>query len=184
MAYEHETIVFGKYFLDDSGQKLDLVWRVLEKEQDKTYLITEKVIAYKQFSVNNKNDWENSDLRKWLNGQFYETAFSAEEKSRIVGGYLDDKVGLLSETGYYKCFRNQKDAKAEYTTKYLKECPGANYYDHAFYWLRTANKSKDSWTKNDDTLYVLHVCHTGKINCFMRAEGKDGVRPVIWIKND
>ena len=45
-----------------------------------------------------KNDigWENSDLRKWLNEDFYQTAFSEEERASILE--TDNETKIVDET--------------------------------------------------------------------------------------
>lgn len=72
-----DTITFGKY-----------QWRVLEIDADKALLLAENVIEERAFhgvsDINNKVTWEHSDIRKYLNGEFYSNTFSSEEKARIV----------------------------------------------------------------------------------------------------
>jgi len=62
-------------------------WRVLDVANDKALILTENVIEERAFhSVNNINKkitWEHSDIRKYLNGEFY-SRFSASEQARII----------------------------------------------------------------------------------------------------
>jgi hypothetical protein len=81
-----------------AGQKLvefgDYTWRVLSIEGDKALLITDLVIDVRTY-----NDelveitWENSSLRKYLNGEFYD-AFSSTEKSRILTTSLNNSNSI------------------------------------------------------------------------------------------
>lgn len=81
-----------------------------------------------------KKDWENSDLRQWLNNDFYNLAFSSEEKSQIQtvnlcnwnGAYYsranstEDKVYLLSSTETLKYQDIDNFMPCDYTD-YAKE---------------------------------------------------------------
>ena len=40
--------------------------------------------------------WENSDLRKWLLKEFYNTAFNNEEKAALLPVRGSDRVSLMS----------------------------------------------------------------------------------------
>lgn len=62
-----------------------IVWRVLKETEEKLFLLSEYNIECKQF--HEKNDsviWEQSSLRKWLNGDFLRTAFNEEERECIL----------------------------------------------------------------------------------------------------
>ena len=94
-------IRFGKYD-----------WYVLDKQDGKTLILTEKVIGRKAY--HNQVcaiTWETSDMRKYLNGEFY-NSFSASDRARIIevtnenndnpwhgtsgGNPTTDKIFLLS----------------------------------------------------------------------------------------
>jgi hypothetical protein len=67
-------------------------WRVLDIQDGKALILSDKILTTRQYHSNRNIDvtWENSDIRAWLNGDFYSETFMAEEKSRIV------EVTLLS----------------------------------------------------------------------------------------
>jgi len=62
-------------------------WRVLDVDGDKALIITEYVIEKRAFhnenNVTEKTTWEHSDIRKYLNGRFYEK-FSTVDQARIT----------------------------------------------------------------------------------------------------
>jgi transcriptional regulator with XRE-family HTH domain len=62
-------------------------WRVLDVRGDKALIVTENVIEERAFhndnDTKNKVTWEQSDMRMYLNGEFY-NRFSASEQVRIV----------------------------------------------------------------------------------------------------
>lgn len=78
---------------------------MLAREGDYVLLTTEHVLHRMEYGETNQ--WETSGVRTWLNGEFYDTAFSREERGRIQavytypGGSNDLKVeDLRQELAY------------------------------------------------------------------------------------
>ena len=66
-------ITFGKY-----------EWRVLEARDDRALIITEEIIENRPYhNTLTHITWAECDMRKYLNGEFYDM-FSDDEKSRII----------------------------------------------------------------------------------------------------
>ena len=63
----------------------DSDWRVLDIQDGKALILSENIITSRQYHSNRNIDvtWENSDIREWLNGTFYNDTFTAGEKARI-----------------------------------------------------------------------------------------------------
>ena len=62
-----------------------ILWRVIKVEGKYGYLLADRVLDCKRFNkAGEEYKWDNSYLKTWLNGEFYNSAFSAEEKSVIV----------------------------------------------------------------------------------------------------
>ena len=60
-------------------------WRVLEVKDGKAFVLSDKVLLkgpYHSFSY--PIAWDDCSLREFLNGEFFNTVFSADEKQRIV----------------------------------------------------------------------------------------------------
>jgi len=181
----YETVTFGQYIQDKDGTIFSpLSWRVLEKKNGMLLLVTEKIIDHVQFSAKENNNWENSDIIKWLNKDFADCAFNEQEKTLIVNSVSGEKVFLLSLEEYEHYFDNPKDARATFTD-YSRKKAGDRYGStirepYGFWWLRTANED-GGWGENG-SVYVWHVCSNGTVNPFERAKYFDGVRPAIWVK--
>ena len=65
-------------------------WKVLEKQADKLLVISQYGLDCVPYDDQDKNDyspdpvtWEESYIRNWLNGHFYDNAFTREEKDKI-----------------------------------------------------------------------------------------------------
>ena len=67
----------------DNGTE-PIEWTVLDLKDGKAFVISKKILTYKPFSETENVAWENSTIRQWLNGDFYNTAFSDEEKNRVI----------------------------------------------------------------------------------------------------
>lgn len=79
------TITFGAYPQTAEGTDTTPIrWRVLEASGAGLFVLSEYILDcrryYREFA---DVTWRDSDLRKWLNHEFYETAFSAAEKRLI-----------------------------------------------------------------------------------------------------
>ena len=117
-------IEFGNYPQDGVSDmaKEPIKWVILEKVNGMALLMSLKVLDAKQMykmtkeqyeatDVSNETVWtyENSDLRKWLNNEFYNKAFSSSEKKYIVQYDLtSDKVLLPTVSEIQTYFRLNK----------------------------------------------------------------------------
>ena len=67
-----DFIDFGVY----KGEPIK--WRVLKQDEETLLLITDRIIDAIPYNINEKVEttWEKSSLRKWLNNDFFNSAFS------------------------------------------------------------------------------------------------------------
>ena len=148
-------------------------------------MISDAIIDYVQFSHEDKNNWESSSIRTWLNDEFIHKAFTKKEISRILE-VNEDKVFLLSLDEFRRYFDNPKEARArftDYSRRLVEENHSTRIREpYGCWWLSTPNFI-GGWGE-EGTVYVCHVCTNGTVNWFERAEYKDGVRPAMWIKID
>ena len=101
---------FGHY----EGKPLQ--WIVLEKTNDSLLLMTEKAIIYTSYGPSGSL-WRTSQIREDLNGSYFDSIFSDEEKE-LVGtstisngsdGKTDDRVYILSKREVNKYLPDKKD---------------------------------------------------------------------------
>ncbi len=88
-----DTVYFGNYWQNDTNgdgvadqkdAKQAIQWRVLERNGNYAYLLSDKILDAGKFCAGSSNStWETSDLRNWLNSTFYNAAFSSKEKDAI-----------------------------------------------------------------------------------------------------
>lgn len=137
------------------------------------------------------NNWEYSNIRKWLNDDFYNTAFTAAEQnairvtplsnvaystdfSKYDANNTEDKVVALTYAFATKYWTNAADRIAK-NTDYAK-CQGAFNNSNAgtsYYWLCSAG---------GDASYSSYVNYSGDVNSSCRVYSTYiGVRPAIRI---
>ena len=188
---------FGNY--EQGSGKEQIPWFVIKINGNKALLLSEKVLdekAYHDEYVDSVT-WETCSLRKWLNNDFYNTAFSSSEKSRIVevintnpavsgsvqgfpfytegGRDTRDKVFLLSideAEDFYRIFGAWRPIFSVYVGKLGGY--GADVNIGPVWWLRSPGAA---------TNCASMVAAEGIIkNCFEPAwVSTIGVRPAIWI---
>lgn len=131
-----DTIVFGSYEQDNdtSNGTEGIEWIVLTVEDGKALLVSKYALDCKPYSTKGGHvTWETSTLRAWLNSEFLQTAFSADEQSRIVastvvnpdnssygtqgGNDTNDMVFLLSLEEVLQYFPTMQD-RITYPTAY------------------------------------------------------------------
>ena len=86
-----DTITFGHYEQDndlENGPEA-ITWKVLACEGDTALLISERVLDYLPYDTNGTARWDTSSLRAELNGAFYDSAFSDEEKAVMVASSIE-----------------------------------------------------------------------------------------------
>ncbi|GEM_PF-3704751 len=190
-----ELINFGVYEQDNAiyNGSESISWRVLAIEESKVLLLSEKCLDCVKFDYYN-SQWELSDLRKWLNANFINTAFTSEEKSKIVSvtlknedsktfGYYSnyskddtiDKIFLLSENEFLY-YSKALNLSAKPTAYAISKGASVNLdKGTCYWWLRTAHVYKAE---------IIAVLPTNEILPFDANVKYIGVRPAIWIKLD
>ncbi|UHA76287.1 hypothetical protein KIK04_23485 [Paenibacillus sp. 481] len=103
-----EIITFGTYpQLADGADRTPIKWRVLQRSGSELFLLSEYILDCKRYYGEYVDiTWRDSDLRKWLNDEFYHAAFNDSEQSLIKttrctdngedSTDTEDKVFLLS----------------------------------------------------------------------------------------
>lgn len=161
-------------------------WRVLDIRDGKALLITEEGIDAKPYHNSYTNiTWADCTLRTWLNSDFYNSAFSEEEKSKIVrstvwadkspqyatdpGINTEDHIFLLSVTEAEKYFYSDKDRACRLTV-YAKHDSSKN----CWWWLRSPGYSQDTAACVDIDGSVIDGGDDVD-------DGDVCVRPALWI---
>ena len=80
-------LTFGEYEQDgnlDNGSE-PIEWVVVDKHENMALIVSKYVLDCQPYNTTDEEvTWENSSLRKWLNNDFLNTAFSEEDKKCIL----------------------------------------------------------------------------------------------------
>lgn len=186
-----DSIPFGAIEQDNNAgngsEPID--WIVIERNGDKALLLSKLIIDNYIFSINGSNNWQNSNIREYLNNNCINAWFSADEQKKIVANSDGDKISLLTEEQCRRYF-GKEDSNgynmriASHCTDYLKSKAtelnitigskeGTWYKGNSSFWLRTI-------LSNNNAEYIGLF---GKLNTKGDIITKnDGIRPVIWVK--
>ena len=192
-------VTFGTYPQTKSGaDQTPIEWLVLESDGETALLISRYALDAKQYN-NKRTDitWEKCALRRWLNNDFYNRAFSTGEKKAILksdvsadknpsystnpGNATKDSVFLLSIVEAKKYFASDK----------ARMCAGTDYAieQGAYIWRDyTVDGRKACWwwlrspgINSDDAAFVVD---DGSIygRGFLVDESREAVRPCVRVR--
>ena len=121
-----DYVKFGNYPQTEKGDIQPIEWQVLSREGNKLLVISLHGLDSKRFDEDS-NNWANSEIRKWLNGEFYSKAFTDQEKKSIKYSNLpdvgtSDNVFLLSVKELEKYFANNNERLCKATDYAKNNC--------------------------------------------------------------
>ena len=180
-----ETIEFGNYPQDKDGTEKPIKWIVMKNEGNQVLLLSKYVLDAKPYNEELEDvTWETSDIRQWLNNEFYTTAFNKTEKAKIQTSLIkneyndtEDKVFLLSEKEAETLFSNDDERIANPTGYAEKSGVYVNEKKVAVWWLRSPGDYSGSAA---EVGYGGWVYGYGKCGGSVDDSG-DGVRPALHL---
>lgn len=90
------TLKVGEMFLMGRYEGKPIKWKVIFKNKNELYVISADTLCERQFD-SCSSDWFESDLRRWLNGEFYNSSFTLAEKKFITQKVGTCRVSYSSE---------------------------------------------------------------------------------------
>ncbi len=191
-----DIVTFGKYEQDNNffNGKEDIEWIILKKKDGKALLLSKYALDGKKYNNSDeRTNWEECSLRKWLNSHFYLNAFCFSEMAKIEdtivsadknpdwpdviqGNEVEDKLFLLSYNEadeYWDILDNTDCESTKYArkTKKLASSTANNY--KCDWWLRTM-----SWNGSE-------ACKVTPISIIWDSiDLRSGVRPSLWVQFD
>ena len=168
-------IVFGRYRQGKNGEVLPLRWRVLavKPRARQVLLVTEKVIDSRCYGYEWERhiSWDVCDLRRWLNYEFLNEAFTEQERDQIF--LKKNKVFLLSTDGAERYFANEIDRRASGTEYAIKQ--GLVLWDNrmGWWWLCSLQPNCNAVCVRPDGCFRTD-------SLYVSTEGV-GVRPALWL---
>lgn len=210
-----DFVEFGTYEQDNNIEngKEAIEWRVLETKNNQALVLCNFGLECKPYHVySNKGiwmweppdvTWEKCTIRQWLNNEFYNEAFSEEEKARIVttdvsadsnpdydtppGNVTQDKVFLLSITELCSYFWQKWETHGHYSnrdcecmiTEYANE--NASFSGQGESWAPRAWWLRSPGHQGSNAAYVANDGGVMVNGTYVEDESIV-VRPVMWIE--
>ena len=197
-----DIVYFGTYEQDNdtTNGKEDIEWLVLAKEKNRVLVISDKALDCQPYnsSYTEEVTWEKCSLRKWLNNDFINAAFTAEERAKIPtvmvstdknpeydtdpGNATKDRVFLLSIVEVEKYFPSNEARKCvptEYAISngaYTSDSYTKGGKATCWWWLRSPG---------DYQFFAANVYSDGSVDEDGNGVNYDlAVRPAMWITID
>lgn len=199
-------VTFGTYPQTKAGKDATPIeWLVLARDGDKALLISRYGLDAQPYNKDHTSvAWETCTLRTWLNGTFYNKAFSSAEQAAILttnvdnsknqcysgwstssGNNTQDKVFLLSYAEANKYFGvtydNSSNTKSRVAPTAYAIAQGA--------WTSSSDKTTDStcagwwWLRSPGTYqdYAAIVYFVGSLDFNYVDSDSGSVRPALWV---
>ena len=188
-----DYVFFGAYEQDNNtsnGQEY-IEWLVLEVKGGKALVISKYALDCQQYNTSYTYvTWETCTLRKWLNNDFINAAFSADERTMIPtvtvsadknpdystnpGNATQDQVFLLSITEVNKYFSSDSARQCKPTDYAVANGAWESDSGNCWWWLRSPGDYQNS---------AANVYAYGDVNeCGSNVNDADNaVRPALWI---
>lgn len=175
------TVTIGKW----DGNPIE--WIVLKEESFGTLVLSNDILFSRKFD-DSTTDWSQSDICKYLNNDFYNTAFTESEKKVIINSKITDNDNISEIKENYK----KRGWSTDFADVSISTCKcdvfllslieanslltqkevQISYH----WWLRTIHLYKDCYNSRvlgintDGNLYNAPVTNVY------------GIRPAMWIR--
>lgn len=166
-------------------------WRILEGQDGRVLLLSEHLLARRPYhNTVESTTWETSDIRQWLNDEFY-NSFADEYRARIIettvvtdnnpwhgtlgGNDTVDKIFLLSIDEIAQYFGGDMEPHvwwndAQWSPARIAYTSGGQA---GAWWLRTPFQSQNSVALVTETGFVVPAFNINQTCTF--------IRPAMWI---
>lgn len=182
---EHKEIMPGEMISFGNYRGMPINWNVVRVEGDYVCLFASSCIDEIRFSDHHltAKRWEDSKLRAFLNGDFYNEHFSDKERESIVlhktvnNKYqsLSKKVSAGRSTMDYIVAPSYKEiAEMNFGINVLANGGVNSWYLNNSYWLRTPGRTK-TWQNSVSRYSLAEDC---------RDTARRNFRPMMWVRKD
>ena len=193
-VYAGNYLKFGAYEQDNnlSNGREEIEWLILEVKDGRALLISKYALDCQQYNTDHTNvTWETCTLRQWLNNDFINAAFSADEKAIIPtvtvsadqnpdyntysGNATQDQIFLLSMAEAYRYFSSDSARQCKPTNYAVANGADVNSSDGICqWWVRSPGDAQDSAAS-------IYYNGDGDMSGYFVYRNYIAVRPALWI---
>lgn len=192
--FNPEIVTFGQFYQDAAGAELaPIEWMVLDEKDGYSLLLTRWIIASKGWVNEGRDDitWAETDLRQWLDSEFFNVAFTEEEQSDIAifdvtqpanprydtpaGEATRDRVTLLSYQELVTYMPTDLIRKTKPTDYAAAQGRYLNPEGDSAWWLRSPGPTPT---------VPEHLASWGNLGARTHYidDSSIGVRPAVWAR--
>ena len=159
LNFDESLATFGTY------NEKKITWRVLEKKGNIIKLIADKILDTKPFNISKaENKFAQSSIYMWLNNDFYNKAFTDDEKLYILNSKNSDAEGKVLLLDGLECKKiSFGDRKRTFQVQTIKPC---------WWWLSSPSLKYSG--------YPMIINENG-YQTEIRSTNINGVVPVITV---
>jgi hypothetical protein len=173
----YQFVLLGRYIQDYVDQPI--LWRVLGVNNGKALLLSEYILDTRSFD-DNSNVWETSDLRTWLNGDFYSDAFSQSERNAIVDNGKLGKVFILSDAELSNSAYGFNSNK--YVEDTFRRASGSMYaYSNNLWNVADSDFTNYYVRSKPNDINVGLITSRGVLMDAKITRDNVGIRPAVWV---
>ncbi|MDD4154141.1 MAG: DUF6273 domain-containing protein [Bacilli bacterium] len=184
-----------------------ITWRVLDVQSSSAFLMADLVLDSQDYHYSQSsrtiggstvyaNNYEHSHIRSWLNDTFYNTAFNAAEKARILTTTVDNSVASTGySTNQYACantsdkvfllsYAEATSATYGLNTDASRQLQPSAYAQSQGVYTYTSNGNSYWWLRSPHDYYTVtarDVDYDGDVDFNNIAITYYGVVPALWI---
>ncbi len=196
-SWDHETYNDENWSYDPVGTKENIEWKILEydAENNRVLLISRYLLCGKKYDDKKRSyddpdkdvTWEECSIRKWLNNEFYNDAFTETER-RLIG-----KTTVINESNDFNGTDGGSDTEdylfllsLSETDRYFKSDTRNDYAINRVCAYIDGNRDWDAW-------WLRSPGSTGDCAAYVDSSGsvatrgnyvdnENGIRPAFWMK--
>ena len=193
-----ESFTFGTYPNTKDGKVEPIEWIALERRNDKLLIMSKYIIDCKCYNHSFANcSWKDCVLRNWLNNDFYNKAFSDEEKKVIQTtsitneytinsktydlGTTKDKIFILDDDEVIEYFSFEDEKEFGYQVGKIIATRGTEYAKNVINHDQTLWVYDSDNEETEDAKKSLKWAN-GNSPFWLRSQGEDGSR-VMYVKS-
>lgn len=130
--------------------------------------------------INRECTWQSCSLRKWLNTEFLNEAFTEAERDSLLltdcfgKGPEKDYAFLLSQNEIVRYFPNETERITTPTAYAVQHGVWTNGHGNCYYWI--------AGNSMGDAHKVRYVTTAGDFADYVSNSRTRGVRPAVWMK--
>lgn len=199
-------ITFGHYPQTANGNdNTPIEWLILARDEQKILIVSKYGLDAQPYNKDYTSvTWETCTLRKWLNGTFYNKAFSSAEQAAILttnvdnsksqcysgwntsgGNNTEDKVFLLSYAEANKYFGVTHDTTSNTKSRVAPTAYAIAQWAYTYYSNKTADGTDAGrWWLRSHGFYqssAAGVRTDGSLDYYRVDDDSDSLRPALWV---